>query len=72
LGDRLAFRFTELEMPHEYERVRAMFRHKGAYGHYKHLLESKNLLERWHQFEEEQTRAALREWCEENGLRVEK
>jgi hypothetical protein len=36
------------------------------------LLESKNLLQRWSRFEEEQIQAALREWCEQNGLQVGK
>ena len=72
LGNELAYRFTEIEIPHEYENVRNIFHHKGAYGRFKHLLESNKLLQRWHQFEQEQTEAALREWCEQNGLEVTK
>lgn len=53
LGNALAFRFTEIEMPQEYDKVRDLFHRKGAYGRFKHLLESKNLLQSWHRFEEE-------------------
>jgi hypothetical protein len=70
LGNQLAFRFIEQEIPSEYENVRNIFRHKGAYGRFRHLLESKSLFDRWHRFQEEQTQARLREWGEEHGLQV--
>jgi glutamate-1-semialdehyde aminotransferase len=72
LGNELAYRFTEIEMPQEYDNVRNMFHHKGAYGNFKQLLQSKKLLQRWTQYEDEQTQAALREWCEQNGLALTK
>jgi hypothetical protein len=68
LGHDLAFRFAEAEMPQEYERVREIFRKKGAFGRFSHLVESRGLRDKWHQFRDEQTEAALREWCEKNGL----
>lgn len=70
LGHDLAFRFTEAEMPQEYERVREIFRKKGAYGRFSHLVESHRLRDKWHRFRDEQTEAALRAWCEENGLEL--
>lgn len=68
LGHALAFRFAEAEMPEEYERVRQLFRRPGAYRHFGSLVDDRGLRERWHAFRQERTAAALRAWCEENGL----
>ena len=70
LGSSLAFRFTRQEMPEAYGDVASMFSKKGAYGRFKALLERRNKLERWYEFEEAETEAALRVWCEVNGLQV--
>ncbi len=68
LGHALVFGFAEAEMPEEYERVRQMFRRPGAYRHFGNLVDDRGLRERWHAFRQERTVAALRAWCEENGL----
>ena len=34
LGHDLVFRFTEAELPNEYDKVRGMFSRKGAYGRF--------------------------------------
>ncbi len=47
-----------------------MFRKKGAYGRFKHFLESNDMLQTWYDFENEQEEKALREWCKENGIEV--
>ncbi len=70
LGSSLAFRFTRQEMPEAYGDVASMFSKKGAYGRFKALLEQRNKVERWYEFEEAETEAALRVWCEVNGLQV--
>ena len=46
-----------------------MFRGPGAYGRFKDLLGTMNLLETWYEFENQRTREALKEWCEENGVK---
>ncbi|SFC31762.1 UPF0158 family protein [Massilia yuzhufengensis] len=68
LGQAMVFAFVEAGMPGEYERVREMFRRKGAYRHFKDLVDKRGLTGKWHAFRDERTRAALREWCEDNGL----
>ena len=68
LGHTLVFRFTEAEMAQDYEQVRQMFRRSGAYGRFNRLVDDRGLRERWHRFRDEQTRAVLAAWCEENGL----
>ncbi|VXC62237.1 UPF0158 family protein [Massilia sp. 9I] len=70
LGQALVFAFTEAEMPDEYERVRQMFRRPGAYRNFSRLVDDRDLRDRWHDYRNERTAAALRDWCEENGLQL--
>ena len=70
LGQALVFAFTEAQIPEEYERVRQMFRRSGGYRHFGNLVDERGLRERWHAFRQERTVAALRAWCEDNGLEL--
>ncbi|MBN1931551.1 MAG: hypothetical protein JW786_08095 [Desulfobacterales bacterium] len=45
-----------------------IFRSRGAYSRFKSLLDSAGLLDKWYEFEAEQTKSRLRQWCVENGL----
>jgi hypothetical protein len=45
-----------------------VFRKRGAYARFKDLLHWKKALERWYDFENKATEAALREWCEVNDI----
>lgn len=72
LGRNLALRFAAQEMADDYDRVASYFRRRGAYARFKDLLEIRGTLERWYEFENQATDAALREWCEENGIRLVK
>jgi hypothetical protein len=40
LGQSLVFEFVASTLPDEYDRVRDIFRHRGAYGRFKDLLDS--------------------------------
>lgn len=71
LGHALAFRFTEQHMSADEDQVRAMFRKSGAYGRFSDLVHKRGLRDAWHKFRDDQTRAALREWCEDNGLQAQ-
>jgi hypothetical protein len=42
----------------------------GADGTFKDLLEQRNVLERWYDYENAVTERALRAWCAENDLEV--
>jgi hypothetical protein len=68
LGKELVFRFVGNKLPDDYERVGDIFARRGAYGRFKDFLESKGLLEEWYRFEDEETKTALRQWCEDNEL----
>jgi hypothetical protein len=68
LGQRLVFEFVENNLPEQYERVRGIFRSRGAYARYKDLLEEKGLLDRWYEFENDRRVQALKQWCADNGI----
>jgi hypothetical protein len=70
LGKTLVIEFTTEYLPEELDRVYSIFRRKGAYSRFKNLLESKGVLEDWHEFENKRQTAALKEWCEENKIEI--
>jgi hypothetical protein len=70
IGRRLLFRFIEEELPDEMETVAGFFSHAGAFGNTKDLLRRKDLLDKWHAYEEQALLEQLREWAEVNGLEV--
>ena len=70
LGNSLALRFAEEQLPHRYADVAACFRHRGAYGRFKELLAAERCLDRWYAFETECTERALRDWCAANQIDV--
>ena len=72
LGSKLAFDFAARYLADQHDEVRTLFRRKGAFGRFKVLLHQQNLLEEWYAFSEEQTRKALENWCESEGLGVER
>ncbi|WP_167759871.1 UPF0158 family protein [Massilia horti] len=72
LGQPLVFRFVDAKLPQHYKEVEEIFRKKDAYGRFSRLIDSLGMRDKWHRFREEQTEAALREWCAENGLELRK
>ena len=70
LGKDLVIEFTSDFLPKEIDRVYSIFRRKGAYSRYKELLSEKGLLEKWYKFEDERQKAALKEWCAENDIKI--
>lgn len=70
LGQDLIFEFIGKELPHEYDRVRDIFRRKGAYSRYKDFLERYDMLDQWHEFENRRLKEALLKWCNENGIEI--
>ena len=70
LGQELVFEFVNKRLPDEYQRVRHIFQKRGAYNRYKNLLESKGLLQSWFDFEGQREEEVLRQWCEENEIKI--
>ena len=71
LGRNLVFEFVGEYLPDDFERVRKIFRRRGAYSRYKDLLERRGLLQKWYEVENNREEAALREWCEENEIELD-
>jgi len=70
LGKPLAISFVDAELPVYSAQVRDFFRRKGAYGHFRRLLQSEGALEKWHDYEGQATRDAMLRWCEEVGVTI--
>ncbi len=71
LGKNLVFEFVEENLPQKLDLVDNMFRHPGAYSNYKALLESEGILQAWYDFENSREEKALRQWCEDNGIKLD-
>lgn len=68
IGSPQPLEFTRQHLPACVEQVREIFSRRGAYARFKDLLHRHDCLAAWHRWEEEQTRQALRAWCEENDI----
>jgi len=68
LGSRLVERFVQERLPADADDVAAFFRRKGAYSRLKILLADRGVLQQWYEFEQAETSAALRAWCQENEI----
>jgi hypothetical protein len=55
-------------MPDDYDTIRDIFRRKGAYRRFEDLLDARQMLHAWNNFEARRTEAGLRAGCEENGI----
>jgi hypothetical protein len=70
LGNQLVFDFVQRVAQDDYEHVRDIFRRRGAYARYKDFLQSRDLLQSWYEYEGEETKRALMDWCRDNGVEV--
>jgi hypothetical protein len=70
LGSRLALRFAAEELPSQYQTIEGLFRRRGAYARFKELLAAQGCLDKWFAFEAASVEAALRNWCNENGVQI--
>ena len=71
LGQRLVWRFVSFEIPGLAPKVREIFSRRGAYRRWKDFLDRNDLLDKWHQFENDSTRAALLDWCQSHEIPIE-
>jgi hypothetical protein len=70
LGQHLVFEFVEAHLPEEYDLVERFFQHRGAYSSFKDLLDTRRLLQKWYEFENQHEEEALRQWCQENEIEI--
>jgi hypothetical protein len=71
LGKPLVFRFVRERLPEAQARVEKIFAKRGAYGHFKSLIEGVGFLEAWYEYEAQAVEAALREWAAEQGVALD-
>jgi hypothetical protein len=70
LGQRLVFEFADRHLPDELDLARQIFSGREAYGRFKDLLEHRDLLQSWYNFENQREEEALREWALENDVEL--
>ncbi len=69
LGARLAVDFAREHLaPEDAHRVADCFRRRGAYARFKELLERRNQLHHWYDYERQAKEQRLRQWCADNGI----
>jgi hypothetical protein len=68
LGRNLVFEFVEQYLPRDFDRIRDIFRRKGAYRRYKDFLEERGFLKKWYDFESTRQTETLRKWCADNEI----
>lgn len=71
LGKRLVLQFASEVLPDEQGKIHEMFRRSGAYAHFKDLLERRDALQEWYDYEDKAKREALRAWCADNAIEIE-
>ncbi len=71
LGQSLVWQFVNEEIPGLTDKIRGFFSRRGAYSRYKSFLEEIGLLQRWYDFENERQTKVIREWCEENDIKLD-
>jgi len=70
LGKPLVLDFAREFLPNDYDGVRYIFSKRKAYSKFLSLLERRNAVDRWYDFESKATERALRNWCELNSIAV--
>jgi hypothetical protein len=71
LGKPMVLAFAREVLPEDFNEIRDIFSKRGAYQKFKGLLDRRGAIDRWHAFENETTRAALRAWCEAEAIELE-
>ncbi len=72
LGKPMALDFAQEHLPGDFDAVRAIFNRRGAFGRFKDLLVRRGVVDQWYAFSNAAEEAALRQWCADEGLAVEK
>lgn len=68
LGLELVQAFVDETIPEHEATIREFFRHSGAYGRFKHFLETKGLLQAWYDYENRETEATVRGWAADENI----
>jgi hypothetical protein len=68
LGKPLVLDFAREFLPRDFDEIQRIFDRKGAYRKFRALLQQRNAVDRWYEFEAKATERALRAWCEVNAI----
>lgn len=71
LGRALMQRFAGAHLPGDREHVHDIFARQDPYDRFSKLLKERGELDAWYRFREQETRAALVRWCEQQGLQLD-
>ena len=70
LGKPLALDFARQFLPGDFDGVRQIFCRRGAYARFKDLLDRRDVLDQWYDFEAQAEERALRMWYDLNSIEV--
>jgi hypothetical protein len=70
LGKPLVLNFARQFLPDYFDEVRQIFSSRGAYARFKDLLDRRDALDQWYDFEAKAEERALRMWCDLNSIEV--
>jgi hypothetical protein len=70
LGKSLVMDFAREFLPDDFDKVRDIFRKRGAYGRFKALVVERGVLQQWYDYQAKAEEQALRAWCEDNEIEV--
>ncbi len=70
LGKPCAIAFVSEFLPDEIDRAYSIFSKRGAFSRFKDFIESKDLLSKWYDYQEKKRVEALKEWCEDNNIKL--
>ena len=71
LGRDLVFQFAEKFMDNNYDKVRDMFRGRGAYRRFREFLARKGKSQLWYDYENARQQQELVEWCTLKGIELD-
>ncbi|NYT10252.1 MAG: hypothetical protein GKC09_10035 [Methanosarcinales archaeon] len=71
LGQVLVIEFAEEHLPDDLDLVQRIFDHRGAYRRFKDLLDERDLLQTWYDYEDTREKEALRTWIQDNRIELE-
>ncbi|MBH5388428.1 hypothetical protein [Bradyrhizobium diversitatis] len=70
LGKPLVIAFVREFLPDDLDEVRYFFSKRGAYQKFKALLSRRGAIDAWHDYRNQATERALRDWCEVHTIEI--
>ncbi len=71
IGREQIFSFSKENAKVDFEKVRNMFNRRGAFGNFKDYVFDLGVIDEWYEYENNEKKRLILEWCEENGIAIE-